>query len=109
MGVVGSCKVRKLFDKKREEIIFDPWLLGNLPWKPVFRPIFGGFEGFSRLECGLSWVQNEAEVKTKLILKSLSCLHLSFKRYKPSKGPKMHSNGLSPQAFSSEYFSTCTF
>ena len=97
LGVVGSCKVRKLFDKKREEIIFDPWLLGNLPWKPVFRPIFGDFEGFSRLECGLSWVQNEAEVKTKLILKSLSCLHLSFKR----NGPPGKALGVPPMPPSS--------
>ena len=64
-GVVGSCKVEKLFDKNLSKLFFDHWLLGNLPWQPQFRPIFLGFEGFTRLECDISWVQNEDEVKTK--------------------------------------------
>ena len=55
----------------------------------------------------MSWVQNEDEVKRKVFLKSLSRQHLSFKRYKPPKCRKMHSNGLSPQSFLPEYFSTC--
>ena len=41
---------------------------------------FWGFEGFTSFECGMSWVQNEDEVKTKVFLKSLSRQHLSFKR-----------------------------
>ena len=32
--------------------------------------------------------QNETELKTKVILKSSSRLHLSLKRYKPLKGRK---------------------
>ena len=38
-----------------------------------------GFEVFTSFECGMSWVQNEGEVKTKVFLKSLSRQHLSFK------------------------------
>ena len=41
---------------------------------------FLGFEGFTRLECDISWVQNEDEVKTKVFLKSSNRLHLPFKR-----------------------------
>ena len=71
-----NSKVRKLIDKIIRTIFFDPWLLGNWPWQPHFWPIFGGFEGFTRLECGISWpwVQNEYELKTKVIPKSSSRL-----------------------------------
>lgn len=40
--------------KVRQKKIIDPWLLGNSPLQRYLWPIFGGFEGFIRLEDDIS-------------------------------------------------------
>ena len=62
------CKVRKSFDKKVRKL-FLTLVTREFAMATVFEAYYGGFEGVVRLEGGISWVQNENEVRTKVILK----------------------------------------
>ena len=70
----------ELFDKNLRTFFFLPLVAREFAIATAFLGCFLGFEGFKRLECDISWVQNEDEVKTKVFLKSSSRLHLPFKR-----------------------------
>ena len=77
----GDSLLSKLYAGCRLKAEGNPILL-SIP--PLFRHSRDrrDWEGFIRLEGGISWVLKEDEVKTKLILKSSSCLELPLKRKK---------------------------